>query len=483
MICKDILANIAVKSICCDKEVDIKGIAYDSRAVNPGDMFVAITGYKTDGHAYINSALKSGASVIVCEREPENKDVPYILVENSRTALAEMSSNFYNHPSRELKMIGVTGTNGKTTTTYLIKAVLEACGEKVGLIGTNQNMIGEKILPTERTTPESFELQRLLRDMVDAGCTYAIMEVSSHSLVLSRVCGINFEVGLFTNITQDHLDFHETMEEYARAKSLLFKQCKVGIVNLDDGAADTMLAGGSCEFVTYGIKSSKADILAKNVRLKATSVEFEALCFDSIGRIELHVPGEFSVYNALAAVSASLICGASLEKTAKALAEVRGVKGRAEVVPADADYTVMIDYAHSPDGIENILKTVRGFAQGRVVIVFGCGGDRDKTKRPKMGAAASELADYLIITSDNPRTENPDEIIKDIMPGISKPESKYHVEPDRRQAIYYALDNAKAGDVIVLAGKGHETYQEINGVKHHMDEREIISDYFNLKKS
>lgn len=482
MLCKDVLAGIAAEKISCDLQIEITGIAYDSRAVKPGNLFVAITGYKTDGHGYIAAAMEAGAAAVICEREPE-ESIPYILVENSRKALSQASSNFFSHPAKELKMIGITGTNGKTTTTYLIKAILEASGEKVGLIGTNQNMIADEVLPSERTTPESFELQRLLRKMVDCGCTYAVMEVSSHSLVLSRVSTIEFDIGLFTNITQDHLDFHETMEEYTRAKSLLFKQCKVGIVNADDEAFDAMRAAGTCEFVSYGINSVKADVMAKNIKLKAESVEFEALCFDSIGRVELHVPGIFSVYNALAAVSASLMCGVTLENAAKTLAVVSGVKGRAEVVPVPADYTVMIDYAHSPDGLENILKTVKGFAKGNVTVVFGCGGDRDKTKRPQMGKIASQLADFVVVTSDNPRTENPMDIINDIMPGISKPEKKYHVEPDRRAAIHYALGNAKDGDVIVLAGKGHETYQEINNVKHHMDEREIVEDYFSLKKS
>ncbi len=476
MILSKVLADIAVEKICCDKSVDITGIAYDSRAVKPGNLFVAITGYKTDGHKYIDAAVKAGAAAVVCEHEPE-EDVPYVLVKNSRQVLAQSSANFFNHPEKELKIIGITGTNGKTTTTYLIKAVLESAGEKVGLIGTNQNMIGDEILPTERTTPESYELMALIREMSDKGCTYVVMEVSSHSLVLSRVCPIVFDIAVFTNLTQDHLDFHGTMEEYAKAKAQLFKQCKVGIVNVDDAACGEMTKSAECEFVTYGVKAD-ADVCAKNVKLKASSVEFEALCFDSIGRVEFHVPGEFSVYNALSAISAALMCGLSLEKTAQSLASVSGVKGRAEVVPVPTDYTVMIDYAHSPDGLENILETVRGFAKGRVIAVFGCGGDRDSTKRPKMGAVADRLADYLIITSDNPRTEDPIAIINDILPGITKPANKYRVEPDRRLAIYHALDIAKEGDVVVLAGKGHETYQEINNVKNHMDEREIVSDYF-----
>ncbi len=483
MILSKVLAGMVCEEINCDLETQITGIAYDSRAVEPGNLFVAITGYKTDGHAYIAAAVKAGAVAVICERKPEEDNIPYILTKDSRKALSQTSANFFSHPAKELKMIGITGTNGKTTTTYLIKAILEASGEKVGLIGTNQNMIGDEVLPSERTTPESFELQRLLRKMADCGCTYAVMEVSSHSLVLSRVSEIEFDIALFTNITQDHLDFHETMEEYTRAKSLLFEQCKIGIINADDLACEAMLSAGDCEYITYGINSARADVMAKNIKLKAESVEFEALCFDSIGRVELHVPGIFSVYNALAAISAALMCGISLETTGKTLAGVSGVKGRAEVVPVPEDYTVMIDYAHSPDGLENILKTVKGFAEGKTTVVFGCGGDRDKTKRPQMGKIASELADFVIVTSDNPRTEEPMDIINDILPGVSKPKSIYHVEPDRREAIYYALENAKGGDVIVLAGKGHETYQEINGVKHHMDEREIVSDYFKGKKS
>lgn len=482
MVCKEVLEGLAINEARFDPNMEITGIAYDSRMVKPGNLFVAITGYETDGHAYIGAAVQAGAAMVLCERAPE-EDVPYALTENSREALADAAANFYRHPARELQMIGVTGTNGKTTITYLIKAILESRGEKVGLIGTNQNMIGNQVVPTERTTPESCDLQRLLRQMADAGCSHAIMEVSSHSLVLGRVHGIHFAVGVFTNVTQDHLDFHKTMEEYIRAKTLLFRQCKVGVVNIDDAASAAMMQGGSCDFITYGVKKSGADVSAKNIKLKPASVEFEALCFDSIGRIELHVPGEFSVYNGLGALAASLVLGATLTEAAKALAEVPGVKGRAEVVSTETDYTVMIDYAHSPDGLTNILKTVRGFAAGRVIAVFGCGGDRDRKKRPIMGGVASRLADFLVITSDNPRTEDPMEIIREILPGVTKKKEEYHVEPDRRQAIYYALDHARAGDVVVLAGKGHETYQEINHVKNHMDEREIVEDYFQEKKS
>ena len=480
MILREIFSQIPILSTNASQDIPCTGIAYDSRQVEPGNLFVAIRGYQTDGHAYIEKAIHAGACAVVCEEIPQDPEIPYFRVEDSRKALADASANYFGHPAKSMKMIGITGTNGKTTATYLVKAILESKGAKVGLIGTNQNMIGDQVIHTERTTPESFELQKLFRKMADEGCTHVVMEVSSHSLVLSRVHAIQFEIGVFTNITQDHLDFHKTMEEYIRAKTLLFQQCRIGVVNLDDPAGEEMIKHGACEFVTYGIHATKADIIAKNIKLHPTSVEFEAVCFDSIGRVEFHVPGEFSVYNALAAIAACLSAGISLQDATKALAGVPGVKGRAEVVPTDTDYTVMIDYAHSPDGLENILKTVRGFAKGRVIAVFGCGGDRDKLKRPIMGRVASSLADFLVITSDNPRTEQPEAIIQDILPGVTKPKGQYHVEPDRRQAIYYAMDHARAGDVIVLAGKGHETYQEVNGVKNHMDEREIVADYFTV---
>lgn len=478
MLLSELLQGCPVLESHCDPDLEITDVAYDSRKVVPGGAFVVIAGFATDGYRYIDAAVKAGAAVILTDRAPEREEIPYVLVEDPRKTLAVCGANFFGNPAEKMKLIGVTGTNGKTTVTYLMKRILESQGAKVGLIGTNQNLIGDRVIETERTTPESFELQRLFAEMADAGCTHVIMEVSSHSLVLDRVYGLTFEVGMFTNLTQDHLDFHKTMEEYAKAKSLLFRQCKIGIVNDDDAWKEEITEGAACRIYMYSAKNNRANYMAKNLKFMPDRVEFEALGNGIIGHVVLHIPGEFSVYNALAVISAAMAMGIELDAIREALKTVGGVKGRAEVVPTDTPYTVMIDYAHTPDALENILKTVKKIAEGRVIAVFGCGGDRDRTKRPKMAASASKYADFLVITSDNPRTEDPNAIIEDILPGVTLQKKQYVVEPDRRAAIHYAMAHALPGDIIVLAGKGHETYQEINHVKHHMDERELVAEFF-----
>lgn len=474
---RDILNGIEVLASDVDLDVEVRGVECDSRKVGKDNVFVAIRGYETDGNKYIKSAFENGACAFITDKKSTGGKSK-ILVRDARKALAQAAKNFYGDPTRDMKIIGITGTNGKTTVTYLIKHALEQTGAVCGLIGTNQNMIGDKVIETERTTPESNELWKLFAKMRDEGCTHVIMEVSSHSLELSRVHGIEYEVGAFTNLTQDHLDFHKTMEKYEEAKSKLFEQSKIGVINFDDAAGRRMIDKKATKLISYSAKDSSADYVAKNIRTSPTSVEFEFVGIETIGRIELQIPGKFSVYNALCAVSVLLTLGISLPEIAKSMRCVKGVKGRAEVVPTDTDYTVMIDYAHSPDGLENILRTVKEIAQGRVIAVFGCGGDRDATKRPKMGRIAAQYADVVIVTSDNPRTEDPDAIIDDIVPGIEELTKKYKRIADRREAIFHALDIAKTGDIVVLAGKGHETYQEINHVKHHMDEREIVKEYF-----
>ncbi len=460
------------------QEVEISGICYDTRELKNGDLFVALPGYKTDGHQYIRQALELGAAAVLCQRPPEG-DGPWLVTQEPRRALAQVSANWFGHPARELSVIGVTGTNGKTTTTYLLKSVLEdACGARVGLIGTNQNMIGDDILPAHRTTPESWEIQKLLREMADCGCNYVVMEVSSHALSLRRVDGIQFTAGIFTNLTRDHLDFHGTMAVYRAAKRRLFDQCDVAVLNLDDEAGRDYAETVTCKKMTYSENKDIADVTAKNIRLFPGKVEFEAVTQGEIQRVTLPIPGGFSIYNALGVMTCALALGVPLAETARALARARGVKGRVEVVPVPAEYTVIIDYAHSPDALENVLTAVRGFTQGRLICLFGCGGDRDRTKRPLMGAIAGRLADFSIVTSDNPRTEEPQEIIRDILTGMDGDCAPYDVIPDRREAIRHALRGARAGDVIVLAGKGHETYQEIFGVKHHLDEREEVEAFF-----
>ena len=476
---QELLKNVAVLESTAAGNTEIREVRYDSRAVQPGDLFVAIRGYATDGHKYIAKALEQGAAAVVCEEAPEG--APAVVVENSRRALAEIAANRFDHPADSMVMLGVTGTNGKTTTTYLVKHMLEDAGHKVGLIGTNQNLIGEEVIETERTTPESYELHALFARMRDAGCTHVIMEVSSHSLVLDRVHGIPFAVGAFTNLTQDHLDFHKTMEQYRKAKAMLFSISDKGVINLDDNAAQAMLADAKCPCLTFSCEKDAADLTAKNIHLYADGVEFVATTKGELARVKLPIPGHFSVENALAALGIVLQIGMSLSDAAHSLATATGVKGRVEVVPTDTDYTVLIDYAHTPDGVENVLRAVRGFAKGRVIALFGCGGDRDRTKRPKMGKIAADLADFCVVTSDNPRTEDPKAIIDDILEGMKDTKTPMQVIVDRSEAIHWALAHAKKDDVIVLMGKGHETYQEVNHVKHHMDEREIVAAYFNNK--
>ena len=415
---------------------------------------------------------------MLCQKKPENTTIPHIQVADSRRALAVVGANWFGHPAKAMTMVGVTGTNGKTTTTYLLKAILEQqMGAKVGLIGTNQNMIGNEVIPTERTTPESFEVQRLFAQMRDAGCTHVVMETSSHALQLDRVYGVHYAVGIFTNLTQDHLDFHETMEAYCDAKAILFRNCDVGVYNGDDPWVARLLREATCYPVCYGRKRG-ADLWAEDIDLAADHIAFTAVTKTERVPVRVNIPGGFMVYNTLDVLAAAQALGVSLEKSADTLSRVSHVKGRVEVVPTPGkDYTVLIDYAHSPDGMVNVLSSVKGFAKGRTIALFGCGGDRDRTKRPKMGKVAADIADFVVVTTDNPRTEKLADIIADILPGLEGSDTPYVVVEDRIEAIHWAMDHAEAGDVIVLCGKGHETYQEINHVKYHMDEREIVAEY------
>lgn len=470
-----LLEGVDILEMAADGDMDIAGVSYDSRTTRPGELFVAMTGYETDGHRYIPMAQSRGAACVVCERKPAQGS--YVLVRDSRKALAVLGGNWYGHPAAAMTLVGVTGTNGKTTTTYLLKDVLEqAGGAKVGLIGTNQNMIGGDVLPTERTTPESFELQGLFRAMADAGCTHVVMEVSSHALALQRVAGLSFAVGIFTNLTQDHLDFHGTMEAYCAAKARLFSMCRTGVYNADDSWSGRLLDGAPCRQISFGEKPG-LDITAEHIRLNAESVAFDAVTAAERIPVTVNIPGGFMVYNALGVLAAATVLGIPLAESAAVLRRCAHVKGRVEVVPTPGDYTILIDYAHTPDALDNVLASVRGFAKGRVVALFGCGGDRDRTKRPEMGAIAAEKADFVIVTSDNPRTEEPGAIIRDILAGMTDTATPYVVIENRVTAIHYAMDNARPGDVIVLAGKGHETYQIIGHEKRHLDEREVVAAY------
>jgi len=473
----DLICKVDKVAVEADVSVDIPGICYDTRAIRTGELFVAIRGYETDGHKYIAEAVSKGAVCIICEEKPE-VSVPYILVNDSRKALAIISTEWFNHPAKKLKIVGVTGTNGKTSITNLIKHIIEKNSEKkVGLIGTNGNFIGDRELPTEHTTPESYEMQNLLDKMVLEGCEYVIMEVSSHALYLSRVYGIQFDIGVFSNLTPDHLDFHETMEEYASSKALLFPCCNKSVINVDDDYAQIMIENSTGAVITYAIKNTSADIVGKDIKLQADRVEFCIIAVGSINRIELPIPGMFSVYNALAAIASVILLGFEIEEISPTLQSFEGVKGRAEVIPTGHDYTVLVDYAHTPDALQNIISSVREFTKGRVITVFGCGGDRDKSKRSLMGQIATELSDFTIITSDNPRTEDPGSIINDITSKIDNEKAKYKTIENRRDAICGALDMLTAGDVLVIAGKGHETYQIQGKSKIHFDDREVVAEY------
>ena len=471
---KELLQGIRVLECTADTELDIQNVYYNSRKVTEGSLFVAVTGFAADGNRFIPMALSKGAAAVVTAKRPET-DIPYVLVENDRLALALIGTNFYSHPAKAMTLIGVTGTNGKTSVTLLLKQIVEKClGAKVGLIGTMENLIGQEAIPTERTTPESFELQGLFARMRDAGCSHCIMEVSSHAITLDRVGGVHFDVAAFTNLTEDHLDFHKTMDAYCDAKAELFSRCDRAVINVDDNYAPRMLAKAACPVLRTS--AYDADLYAKDAHLYAEGVSFTAVCGSETAEVKLPIPGKFTVYNALTVLGIARQLGISLADCAEAMKEAHGVRGRIEVVPTpDTDYSVLIDYAHTPDGLENVLTSVKDFCHGRLIAVFGCGGDRDPMKRPIMGKIGVKCSDIAIVTSDNPRSEDPAAIIADILTGISPEDGYYKVVEDRRAAIRYAMDIAEKDDIIVLAGKGHETYQEICGVKYHLDEREEVA--------
>jgi UDP-N-acetylmuramoyl-L-alanyl-D-glutamate--2,6-diaminopimelate ligase len=461
-------------------DINITGIAYDSRNILPGNVFVCVKGFETDGHKFAQMAAKNGAALIVAE-DKIDVDVPVWYVENSRVAIAEMACTYYDNPSKKFKLIGVTGTNGKTTITYLIKSILETANIRTGIIGTNQNIIGDKVLVTQSTTPttpNALELQQLFAEMVDSDAQCVVMEVSSHALELERVHGCHFDVGVFTNLTRDHLDFHKTMENYLAAKAKLFDISDKGVVNFDDNGGKTIAEKNACDILKVGL-SEESTLRAKNIEISSKGADFTVEYNGNSYPVHIVIPGKFSVYNAICAMGAALQLGIDMDTIIKGLESAAGVVGRVEVVPTNTDYTVIIDYAHTPDGLENIISTVKDFAKGSVITLFGCGGDRDNTKRPIMGEIAGNLSDFSIITSDNPRTEDPVNIINQIETGMKKTNGKYKVIVDRREAIAYALDNAKKDDVIILAGKGQETYQIIGKEKYDFDERSVVYKHLN----
>lgn len=478
MLLKELFSEIKIVDFQGSLDVEIKGVTYDSRKALPKYLFVCIDGFSTDGHQYAQQAVDNGATAIVVEKDIQIiGEAVVIKVENTREALAKISAQWFLNPSDQMKLIGITGTKGKTTTTYMIKSIMEKAGNILGLIGTVANCIGNEKIPARRTTPESYDLQEMFERMKDKGVDTVVMEVSSQGLKLHRVSACEFDIGVFTNFTKDHIGGfeHPDMEDYFRSKQKLFAMCKTGIVNIDSSYSQRIINEADCVIVTYGV-DKEADVRAYNITTHSDCVEFDVTSPWFTERFKVSVPGFFSVYNALAAISVCGVKGIPVDIIKEGLLNVQ-VPGRAEVVSTHGKpYTVMIDYAHTPDSLENILSTVKGFVQGRLISVFGCGGDRDRTKRPVMGSISGRIADFTIITSDNPRTEVPSRILSDIEEGIKDTCGNYIVIEDRTEAIRYALENALPGDVIVLSGKGHETYQIFKDKTIHYDEREIVED-------
>lgn len=477
-----LLGKIDYKCIAGKVDTQVSAIAYDSRRVTQGCLFICIAGANVDGHDFAPDVVEKGAKVLVVEKEvalTAGKDVTVIKVADTRYAMAFIAAEWFEHPAKEMKIIGITGTKGKTTTTYMVKSILENAGHKVGLIGTIEVIIGEKRIHAVNTTPESYLLQEYLRQMADAGCDAVVMEVSSQGLKLHRSQGFVFDFGIFTNIEPDHIgsNEHENFEEYLMCKGLLFKQCGVGIVNRDDAHYEQVIAGHTCEIETYGF-SKDADLRAKHLELIKRPGEL-GVNFQVKGlmdfEVEVTTPGKFSVYNALTAIAICRHFGVEETVIQKAFLEAR-VKGRIEMVKVSDTFTLMIDYAHNAMSLESLLGTLKEYEPNRLVCLFGCGGNRSRLRRYEMGEVSGKLADLTIITSDNPRFEEPQDIIEDIKIGIGKTKGKYVEICDRKEAIAYAIDHGEPGDIIVLAGKGHEDYQEIKGVKYPMDERDLIQD-------
>lgn len=474
MLLQYLLENLTNVEISGDTNREINKIEYDSKKIEKNDIFVAINGFKDNGKNYIDDAINNGACAIVCQDEIEKKEgITYIKVEDARIALAVMSATYYGNPARKLKIIGVTGTKGKTTTTYMIRDIMLASGKKIGMIGTICNTYGNIKEESIRTSPESLDLQALLARMVEAGMEYVVMEVSSHALALNRVYGIKFIVGVFTNLSEDHLDFHKTMENYLEAKAKLFEMSDFAIVNGDDIYASRLLKMIKCKKATYGLDNA-VDLTATDIRVNPSYVEFKMYVNKMLETIKINIPGRFTVYNALAAIGVCSLFGAQMDAICGALGALR-VPGRNEVIDLNKTFTVIVDYAHTPASLEAILSSAKRYTKGRVICVFGCGGNRDKEKRAMMGEISGRLADFTVITTDNPRDENPGKIIEDIETGIKQTRGLYKTIENRRQAIKFAMRIAWKSDVIIIAGKGHETYQEVeNGKKLYFDDKEIV---------
>lgn len=473
MLLSQLLERVELLSPC--PVADVAGITGDSRAVSPGYVFVCIAGVRVDGHAYAAAASAAGAAAVVAEKDTGLPN--QVLVRDSRAAYSLMCAAFFGYPAERLQVIGVTGTNGKTTTCFLLKEILERAGFQTGLIGTVWNMIGSKRLESSLTTPDAFDLQKLFAEMLQAGCTHCVMEVSSQALAQGRVEGVAFRCAAFTNLSEDHLDYHQTIENYLAAKQKLFSQTAAAVVNLDDDCAQQILGACKAEATTFSAQRDEADFTAKSIRATERSVEYVLVGKNLIGRVYFPVPGLFSVYNSMCACVCALELGVGLDTVIQAVSASAGVPGRMEVLDTGTPFTVIIDYAHTPDGLDKVLGELRSSVGGRLIAVFGCGGNRDRKKRPIMGKIAFLRSDVMIVTSDNPRTENPDAIIADIVADIDINADKPQViiEADRTRAIAIALRMAGPGDTVVLAGKGHETYQILNSGTIDYDEREKVA--------
>ena len=473
---RDIIEDNAVTAV---GDAEITSITDDTRKVADGSLFVCIKGAKFDGHDAARDMLEKGAAAVVCERDLGLGD-RQILVGDTREMWGDICAAWFGHPERKMTLLGVTGTNGKTTTTSVIKHILMSAGYKTGLIGTIQNEIGDEVLHTENTTPLTYEFMEVLAKMADAGCKYVVMEVSSFGLCQKRIGPSHFRTAVFTNLTQDHLDYHKDMEDYYQAKKLLFGICDAAIINTDDDYGRRLYGEVSCERKSFSVRGN-ADIYADGIKIKSTGSSFWYCCGDKSHLVKTRIPGLFNVSNLTAAIAVCLREGIPAETVISAIENYNGVKGRCEVIPTGRDFTVICDYAHTPDAIENILRSVKEYTEGRLICLFGCGGNRDAAKRPKMAKAAALYADRLVVTSDNPRNEDPEAIIKDILVGLEGTDVPYDVVVDRREAIYHALKIAQKGDIIVLAGKGHEDYQVLAGMEHiHFDEREVVADGLKL---
>ena len=468
----DLLENNAETLI---GDTEITSITDNTSKVQQGSLFVCIKGGKFDGHSVASEMLEKGAVAVVCEHDLGLGE-KQIITKNSRVLYGKICSAWFGHPERKITLLGVTGTNGKTTTTNVIKHILMSTGHKCGLVGTIQNEIGEEVLHTENTTPFVYEFMELLDEMVRKGCEYVVMEVSSFGLVQNRIGSSHFRTAVFTNLTQDHLDYHKDMEDYFQAKKILFGICDTALCNIDDDYGKRLFEESECEKYTFSVKE-KADFYAENIEMKSTGTKFD-FCFNGERyTVNTRIPGLFNVSNLTSAIAVCIRENIPLNEIISAIGNYNGVKGRCEVIPTNRDFTVICDYAHTPDAIENILKSVKEYTEHNLICLFGCGGNRDSSKRPKMARSASKYADKLIITSDNPRNENPEVIISDILKGLEDTDTPYDVITDRREAIYYALKTAEKGDIIVLAGKGHEDYQILADNRHiHFDEREIVAE-------